>query len=242
MATSIKIAYPKTGTATAAHSLPEKFVAVGAKKSGERPVALLVSVDPTSHKPDGKVIISGHPIPYKKKDAATKKLVHDPEHWGFYFRVNGARPKQLFSLVVFDAKSFTDAGGDVTLSTVRSDFLVLDRHPQGKEEKPMKGGKPGYGTPGTGDEVPADQFVASVELPAGDYDIDLDNTHVYDANTTTVISSPDWSWPDGNGFCAAFFPTIQKSSYPALVDLTVVTLSSGDPQKMPGINVTAPGS
>jgi hypothetical protein len=243
----IKIAYPPDGgTAADPVRVPRHFIAFGTKKAAEIPVGVMMSIDDGTHKADGKVVIGGTSIlPYYKKKV-DKTLVEDPTKWAIYFRMS-AHHKRRFSLLVFDGALFPPVGmvGPVSITVVRRDYLATEKRPGAK-----KGDKEGKNVdkdakkvarpvgilvnPPSGTHMFADLFIASGDLPPGDYDIDTGTMLVDFRDHTTKVCDPDWSWSDGSSFWAAFFPPIDKTTYQA-VDVQVVFKPSGDEDGSTGI-------
>jgi hypothetical protein len=226
---AITIKYPNGGTAMTPARLPRQFVAYGSKLAAEVPVGVMMSMDSTTHKPNGQVEIGGTSIAYKKKSGGM--LVEDPTRWAIHFRLIRTNHRHRFSLVVFDAMSFPPEGmqGAAAINTVRRDFLATHRRDRGAEKKDKRGiiFIPVFVNPASGTEMSADQFVAYGDLPAGDYDIDQGTKIVSSADHSTKVCDPDWSWSDGSSFWAAFFPSIDKTLYPK-VDVQVVFKPSND--------------
>jgi hypothetical protein len=237
----IEIKFPiKDGTAADPVRVPKQFIAFGKKDPGQVPAGFMVSIDPATHKPDGKFVIGGFSVPYKKKGKDT--LVEDPTKWAIYFRMAGTSHKQQFRLLVFDVGTFPPMCMPVQVTPSCRDHLAVlkNRVGKGKNDSEASGR---YINPASGTQMPRDQFVAYGDLPPGDYDIlidpmDMNATQLVKSDDNTRVCGPYWSWSDSSGFWAAFFPEIN----PAItkVDVQVVFKPSNDEDGTTGIELTNP--
>lgn len=247
MATNISIVYPRPGTnANNPTKLPSKFVAFGTKDANEVPMGMLVSVGGAG-KPNGKAVIGGTRINYKKKNTTTGALEDDDRKWALVFNLGNFNRNLKLSLIVFDGRDLPAVGAttDTTISLKRVDHLAASPKEKKKSRVLKLAGSDARAQvaelegdwqrlalslfaiyPPPSSQMAAAQFVAYGDLPAGSTDVGP-GTRLVDASTGDPVATPDWSWSDGETFWAAFFPSIDNTAHP-FVDLEVVYLPGND--------------
>jgi hypothetical protein len=221
---------------------------------------VLISTKPNDA-PDGKCVVGGTTISVKKKDG-TGALLEDYTRWAIHFRVIGAKRADRFTLVILDPDQLVAANPanwrlgkktGIILKASRFSGSWAQRFSTEKLQVPNDTEDPTFADPEapesdvefavvpfeavfptTADVVPYDNFVAYGVLPTGDYDINTDpaSTYVDKDGTRTAV---DWSWTDGGGFWAAFFPPINGAVAGDRVTFHVEYKDSGEPETVPDI-------
>ena len=248
---AFSIAFPDNN-----RSITRQFIAWGTKdRAAPRPTGVLISTRPNDT-PDDKCVVGGTTIKVKKKDGSGA-LLEDDTRWAIHFRVIGAKKADRFALVILDPDQLVAPypanwrlGKKTGITLKPSGFSgfwtrpfnteklqVLNdtedsmlAHPEAPQSHVGSGSVPFEAVfPTSADIVPHDNFVAYGVLPTGDYDINTDpaSTYVDKQGTRTPV---DWSWTDGGGFWAAFFPPINGAVAGDSVDFHVEYKDSGEPE------------
>lgn len=219
------IKHPAAGTAAALNMLPKKFVAWGTKdRDAQVPLGVVYSTK-NDGTPDGKRMIGGVPLPGARLGDT---------RWALFFNIPKTKPNDRHTLLVLDAKALpttiTAAGA------LKADYLGFKRRERTGFAPPAKRKTDDFDAqlrelltrmavdyPLPTSTVGATEFLSYGILPSGDYDINGAETKVVNqANQSET--APDWSWTDGTGFWAAFWPALAAGP---VVDLYVTYLPSG---------------
>lgn len=234
---AITIVYPPQGTAAKPTRLTRRFIAVGVKAANDIPLGVMISVD-GGGVPDNKYRIGGSTF-YQNDNAAGTK-------WAMHFQLPPkVRRNQRFKLVVFNTQNLPASIDQQNLAAPAQirDYLFV----KGTRKQASVGNGGGNSllrrleqieiveSPTTGGEAQQTQVVAYGYLPDGDVDIHPTDTVLVKFNDASVTRPPDWSWTDGGGFWAAFFPDLTNVMNKA--NLTVVYTPSASEEEVTGIDL-----
>jgi hypothetical protein len=201
---------------------------MGTKAAGEGAIGIMVSLD-GGGAPDGNYRIGGTTLPWINR--ATGLPVAN--RWAIHFKMPaGIDKRQRFALVVYDttgaeaarrdhlyikkgARRATYAAAPAAPSLPLSIYTVVD--------------------PVTGGSASRDYFVAYGLLPDGNDAVNEAQTEVVNSADFTEKWNPTWSWTDGSGFWAAFFPTLTGMTN---VNLSVVYSPNNDEEEATNITVS----
>ena len=231
---AFSIAFPDNN-----RSITRQIIAWGTKDpAAPRPTGVLISTRPNGS-PDGKCVVGGVTIRVKRK-GNSGALTENNSRWAIHFRVVGAQTGDRFTLLILDPEQLVAANpSNCQLAKKTGITLRVSQFSTYQRESPNTRGQfvpyPYSAVyPAPTDTVPRDNFVAYGMLPTGDYDIDTDpaSTYVDKDGTRTAV---DWSWTDGGGFWAAFFPPINGAVAGDRVTFHVEYKDSGEPENVSGI-------
>ena len=187
--------------------LPRAFLAWGTKVGpDDLPLGMMVSV--TAGTPDGRYAVGGTTLAWKPGAV-------DHTMWAIHFAMPHVAREDRFRLVVLNAR---DLRAEVPASRIVERLSIKKRDLRPKAALSAKAVQQAelIQSPNTQSRS---QITAYGYLPGNDYDLETGTRLVIPGYNDVP---PDWSWVDGGGFWAAFFPPITSDPNVTAVTLNVV--------------------